>query len=405
MRRRICAVVSYFPFPQDGGDPVRVLMVLKALARISELTVAVVARPETGEREQAELRAALPSARIHVFQASPLGREGATGIPVRWSRAALRGVPPWIRTRFSPGLAGFLDELETGGLDLTVLIGEGPGVYLDRRRPGRWHWDKANVLTASARAEQEQAQGGLSGARARLMHNFARRFETSVLRHVTSVSVTSEDEAARLEAELGVKATFVLPSAAPAAQRLASLDLTGDSVLWLSSLSYECNWDGLTRFLNEGMPVLRAAGLRLRVVGSGATTAQTSVLRATDGVDFWGYVEDFAEACDGVRAAVVPIWSGAGVKLKTITLMRHGVPVFATGAAMESLPSELAVAVTEDAAELAARIVTAGAAELRRVSAGALEFIEANLSEQVFTGRATRLFQSLLDGQEVTWNF
>lgn len=389
---QIRAVVSYFPLPQDSGDPVRVLMVLKALEQVGHLTVAAVARPTTTDHEITELRKTLASSDVRVFAANPLGRPGPVGMPLRWSRATIMGVPPWIRSRYSSSLEAFLEQ--TPEPDLTVLIGEGAGVYLERRRPGHWHWDKANVMTASAKTEQPTDLP--STIRARLMENLSYRFEHSVLRHVQTISVTSPDEAGRLWEAFKLKPDFVLPSATPAAERLSKVAFDSPQVLWLSSLSYDCNWEGLARFLESGMPILRQAGLKLRVVGSGATQRQTDLLQSIEGVDYRGYVDNFAEACDGVRAAVVPIWSGAGVKLKTITLMQHGVPVFATGQAMEGVPAALAVAVDDDPAALASAIASSPPAALSEARDRALDYVIENLSEKTFIQTAARHFSALL---------
>src|SRR5688572_22407674 len=64
-------VCSYFPLPADRGDPVRVLMILRALARARPYSLLVVRRPETTPALVEQLRGELPGVRIEDYPASP----------------------------------------------------------------------------------------------------------------------------------------------------------------------------------------------------------------------------------------------------------------------------------------------------------------------------------------------
>jgi glycosyltransferase involved in cell wall biosynthesis len=157
------------------------------------------------------------------------------------------------------------------------------------------------------------------------------------------------------------------------------------TLVWLSTLSYTPNWDGLLRFLGAADGALRAGGFTLRVIGAGGTPAQEAQLRALPYVDYRGFAPDLAEACAGATAAVVPVWSGAGVKLKTLTLMSLGVPVIATDVAMEGIPHEAAARVVATPEDFVAALGALDAAELAAASRRAREVLDRSFSPRAFT--------------------
>jgi glycosyltransferase involved in cell wall biosynthesis len=55
------------------------------------------------------------------------------------------------------------------------------------------------------------------------------------------------------------------------------------------------------------------------------------------GVDVLGFVEDLDGVLAGASAAVVPVWKGAGIKMKTLVLMGAGLPVVSTPVGMEGI--------------------------------------------------------------------
>lgn len=116
-------------------------------------------------------------------------------------------------------------------------------------------------------------------------------------------------------------------------------DPPGDGAVgWLGSLQYAANVDGLVRFVREAWKPLGRDGLRLRVAGSPTETVGS--LDGLPGVELEGFVPDLGDFMAGLDAAVVPLWQGAGVKLKTLSFMAAGVPVAATPVALEGIEGE-----------------------------------------------------------------
>ncbi|MGX4653452.1 glycosyltransferase [Micromonospora sp. SCSIO 07396] len=379
----LTVVSSYFPAPPDRGDPVRVSMTLRALAQLPGCALLVVHRPTTTEEHVAQLRRMLDPMPVHTFPATPF-RGDLLGPAGRYPEALAHGLPTWIRSRYSAALH---DELRRRD-GVALALGEAAGAYFRGTRL-RWHWDKANVLAASVRQEIETAGDPVRRLRARYLTLVSTRFERRALAHCATVSVTSDDEADRLRRYHGRDATFVLPSCVP----LPTGHLPRPrerQLVWLGSFAYEPNLTGLRRFLAEGWPPLARAGFTLTLLGSGLAGSTRAELGQHPGVRVRGYVEDLRPALAGVRAGIVPLWSGAGVKLKTLTLLAHAIPVFTTRVGAEGLPASPAVRIAPDPAAMAGQILGTppGALDAMAVEAARLVgqgFSEARFAERLLT--------------------
>jgi polysaccharide biosynthesis protein PslH len=381
----LTVVTTYFPLPQDRGDPVRVLMTLRAVARVRGYTLLAVRRSDTTDAQVEQLHKLLPGVEVRDFAATPyrLDRLGPLG---RYPESLGDGLPPWVRTRYSRALHDDLRSRAGAG----IAIGEAAGAYFAGTRL-RWHWDKANVIAASSREDIAEAPGVAHQVRARYLAGISAHFESRALARCATVSVTSDEEAARLRISHGRKADFTLPSCVPVPEGHVPAPRERELV-WLSSFAYRSNLLGLRRFLDEAWESLRGAGFSLTLVGSGLTDGVRAELAAYEGVRVLGYVDDLRPVLAEARAGIVPLWSGAGVKLKTLTLLAHSVPVFSTPVGAEGVPPDPAVRVAPTPAGLAEQILAATAADLDGMAAAALSLVRERFSEEWF---AARLLDSL----------
>ncbi len=96
------------------------------------------------------------------------------------------------------------------------------------------------------------------------------------------------------------------------------------------------NADGLLWFAREVLPKVRARvpGVRLKVTG--ALPPENVRRLECAAVEFVGE-GDLADFYNGLRMVVVPLRYGAGVKIKTIEALQHGLPTVATSVGAEGI--------------------------------------------------------------------
>src|SRR5205814_7024299 len=86
----------------------------------------------------------------------------------------------------------------------------------------------------------------------------------------------------------------------------------------VGSFDREANAVGLERFLEQGWPVVRA-GLktaRLRIIGRHLAPRLAERARAL-GAEPLGYVDNLSHELARAWAMVIPLWYGAGLRVKT----------------------------------------------------------------------------------------
>ena len=343
-RVRILAVVSYFPLPQDHGDALRCLMMLQALDRVGSLTIAAAHRVATTEADVQALRSMFPDSRVLVEALAPYSGPSKAAKISRTLIGVTRGLPPWVYRQWSPSLARAVNALDPTDFDFVVLIGESSGLYARSIRGPRVVWDKSNVLLATDLHTIRVA--GSAGARLRSLITlpFTWSFEKRILRRSDDVWVTTVEEGQRLERFYGRNAAAVIPSCVTISSDPVEIDTSSKTIVWMSTLSYRPNWDGLRSFLTANAEALHETGWTVRVVGAGGSPTHARHLSEYPCVEYLGFVPELTDAFVGVAFAIVPLWSGAGVKLKTLTFLGYGVPVVSTAIGMEGIPLDAATA-------------------------------------------------------------
>ncbi len=109
-------------------------------------------------------------------------------------------------------------------------------------------------------------------------------------------------------------------------------------LLFVGGFRHPPNVDAVQWFVEAVFPRLRAArpDIAFHCIGGDVPEA-IARLGGVDGVHIHGHVPDLQPWLDGCRISVAPLRFGAGVKGKVNQAMAHGLPVVATGCAVEGM--------------------------------------------------------------------
>lgn len=346
-RPRVLILCSFLPYPAHRGDPLRVLGLLTALRGTVDMTLFCL--DDGGDVRG--LERALPGVRVVVF--SPQRRRfGIASDVLRLAASLVTGTPSWMLKLRSRSLARAAEAIRPD-VDGVLAFGEAAAQYCHQLGHA-WHWDKFNVQTISLQDEFAQLPWGGSKLKVAIDLQATLRYERRYAHDAGSVSVTNSAEADRFRQVFG-RSALVLHSTVPIPRSVERRPEPG-RVLWLGNLSYRSNRDGLFRFLQHGWPSI-ADRFTLRVVGSDMADEDRVLLSNMRGVQPVGFVEDLTLELASAQIGVVPLWSGGGTKMKTLTMMASGVPVVSTPSGAEGISRGAdSISVAESPQALAAAI-------------------------------------------------
>jgi glycosyltransferase involved in cell wall biosynthesis len=114
---------------------------------------------------------------------------------------------------------------------------------------------------------------------------------------------------------------------AESASRPPVADVPPDSRICLFvGSTHRMNREGVLHFVRHGWPLVRASvpDARLRIVGTGGWERFKARLEASAGVEVVGAVDDLAGEYAAARFSVIPVFEGAGTKIKVLESLRYG---------------------------------------------------------------------------------
>jgi len=340
-------VASIVPYPPIGGGEKRTLRLLEAIQRCGASPyVIATSRPEGGAE------AALRERGVQL-ELSPEPRPTPSQ---RLRQHVMRRPSPYLRT-----LARRLEALVAEKRPAFVQFEHTQNAYYFRSVRGlpvllSLHNIDSELIGTLAKA---QRPGSLEWLRLRNRWHATRVTERRAARAADAVLAVSRHDAAGFEAI--ARRVLVVPNGVD--EELFSIDgepPDSESVLFFGKYDYEPNALGVARFLREAWSLVTSQrpGAHLRLVGKGLPDWLASEAASSERVEVVGVVDRIALELARSRVVVVPIWHGAGTRLKVLESMAAARPIAGTplgvsgvgfepgrhGLVAES-PSELAAAV------------------------------------------------------------
>lgn len=307
----------------------------RALSRGSELTYVFFG----SEDSAAELRANLGSD-ANVIAVPPPAKYS----PEKIVRGLVGKYPLPVLNYTSPEMAEALARLlREEAYDLIHLDSIHFAAYLPalhETAPGtkvvlNWHNIESELMQRYAVAAPSAGRRLYAGWTARQM----RKLEDLMLRQCFGHVVCSERERAVLQARSGAR-TVVAPNGVDTAFfQPQQQESERRRVVFVGQMSYFPNAAGAEWFVQDVWPALRAQypQLTLTIVGA-SPRPEVQALAQHERVEVTGTVPDVRPFYADAYAAVVPLLTGGGTRLKILEAMAAGTPVISTDLGAEGLP-------------------------------------------------------------------
>jgi glycosyltransferase involved in cell wall biosynthesis len=348
-RPRVLFLASQLPFPADSGGAIKTHSVIEHLRRTHD--VRLIAFSRTSLTPQQERWAKEVDARIVILDR----KRGALSLV----KSYISRVPMSIERTRSPEMAKMVAEsIREGAPDAVFVDGWLMAQYLPDDYKGLriLHEHNAEHELWERQAELE------SGARKPLAAREAARvkkYEADVLSRFDVIFAVSEDDRRALR-DIGgdpnrIRLLPNIPDRALLDAPVPAFDATQPLVLYLATLSWQPNIEGVERFVSNVFPLVRrgAPDTRLIVAGRGASPALQKRVESTDGAEFAGGIDDPESLYEAARIFVDATRSGGGTRLKVLNALARGVPVVASpeaAAGLDIVPGEHLIVARNDQA-------------------------------------------------------
>ncbi|MBN2212139.1 MAG: TIGR03087 family PEP-CTERM/XrtA system glycosyltransferase [Sedimentisphaerales bacterium] len=332
--KRLLFITHRVPFPPDKGERVRAYNQIRALAEHYHITLATPVH-DSRDEDAAQLMRRWCK---HVLLAPADGRKGR----VRGGLAALMtGTSVTERHFHSACLAKLIEkEAKRKPFDLVMASSSAMVHYLRHAGHCPRIMDLVDVDSAKWSSYAEKAgwpKRWLYQREARLV----RQLEEDAIVHCNAVLLVSEAESQVLGVypgkvhalSNGVDVDYFQPS--------RSTQSVKGSLVFTGTMDYEPNIDGVCWFVNEIWPELRKQypEATFTIVGRNPSRA-VKRLEHAPGVKVTGSVPDVRPYLRTAMAAVCPLRIARGIQNKVLEAMAMGLPVVASGPALEGLETQ-----------------------------------------------------------------
>jgi glycosyltransferase involved in cell wall biosynthesis len=312
---RVLFVASHPPLPRDNGGRLRTFHLLDELSKRAQVTLITLDQEPGAPAPRvtaAEIEQALPKLTSVRTVPAPAGNRRAIQLQALLTRTSYT-----MRLHRSPEL----DEAVTRALDDKPDLVHCDSLFCAQvHRPGNtWVLSLHNAesllkrrLAAVSTGSRKLLYNAEATALAKLERHYATAFD-----HVVTVSDKERELFARLN-----PSTVTIPNGVgPRPQPKPRSPHDPLRLLFVGSLNYEPNREGLEWFAREVLPRVEA---EVEAVGPGRRGPELP------GITYLGRVEDLEPVYARADAAIVPLRAGAGSRLKVLEALALGVPLIST---------------------------------------------------------------------------
>ncbi len=189
----------------------------------------------------------------------------------------------------------------------------------------------------------------------RLQARRMRAWESRVCRSVRRVVAVSEVDATLMRDWFDLTDVPAIPTGVDTDYFSPRPSNKSADLVFIGSMDWLPNIDGMTWFIREVLPLIRAEcpDSTLSIVGREPTPELRALAKVAGGVEVTGTVPDIRPYLWGAAVSIVPLRIGGGTRLKIYEAMAAGVPVVSTAVGAEGLsihpPEDIRIADTAEA--------------------------------------------------------
>ncbi len=125
-------------------------------------------------------------------------------------------------------------------------------------------------------------------------------------------------------------------------KEIIPFEKTEKIILFLGTLSWEANVDGLVHFIDEVFPEIlkKEPETKLYIIGKDADQRIKSRAENTDSILLTGFVENVEPFYKKSRVFILPLRFGSGIKVKFLNALYRGIPTVSTAIGAEGIEVE-----------------------------------------------------------------
>jgi polysaccharide biosynthesis protein PslH len=343
---QIMFVTEFLPYPLDSGGKIRSFHILQALCAKHRVTLLTSAAANKGMPIPEILRTMCENViLVHCKRASWIKNFSLS------RNQALSYAPLFIRRYYRSRLSEAVacdsenikyDVVHYDHLDATI--------YRSFIK-GRFHEvvDEHNIVTNQLSSSASAQSNILQSLALKTFVPSVRRYEAHICSAVCRCLVCSNDDSQTLSAMAPAAKVSIIPNGVDldyySHYSLSSqypIHSKPKSLVFVGSLDYAPCDHGVRWFIREILPILRSQtpDLNFSVVGRNPSKRLQQLASKDPKIFLTGLVPDIRPFLIDADAAVVPLLSGSGTRLKILEAMAMGIPVVSTVIGAQGLAVE-----------------------------------------------------------------
>jgi glycosyltransferase involved in cell wall biosynthesis len=343
---RVAVLDEELPYPPTTGKRIRTFNLLRRLAGRHRITILCHRNPDADEAAAAEAAfRKLGIETVIVDRAVP--PKSGPGFYARLAGNLLSSLPYSVATHASPALAEAVrqhaakqrvDVWHCEWTPYAQVLRDGLGSRLDS---SRWVVMAHNVESLIWRRYTEAEANPVKRWYVRRQWQKFERFEGWAYAAATSPIAVSRDDADLIREQFGARRVEVVDNGVDTGYFRPQRDVERDPgrVLFLGSLDWRPNLDGVAQLLDDVFPLVRkqVPSATLSLVGRRPPEWLRQRAAETSGVELFPDVPDVRPFLAGCGILAVPLRIGGGSRLKILEALATETPVVSTTVGAEGL--------------------------------------------------------------------